>query len=85
MKFAAVVLGAVYVTAQAADQYVVAAPVQGAKKAPTFMVIPGSDPSTWPLGYALADVGRPCGAQVAPGMHLVQGSKVTAARCEVKR
>jgi hypothetical protein len=72
-------------TAQAADQYVVAAPVQGAKKAPTFMVIEGREPEAWPLGYALVDVGHPCGKEVGPGLHLVQGSTVIAARCEVKR
>jgi hypothetical protein len=85
MKFAAVVLGAVYMTAQAADQYVVAAPSPGAKKAPTFVVLPGVEPASWPLDYAMADVGQPCGAEVAPGLFLVQGRKATATRCEVAK
>ena len=88
MKFAAVVLGAVYMTAQAADQYVVAAPSPGAKKAPTFIVIPGVDPETWPLDYPLAKVGQPCGAEATPAhpeWRLVLGRKGVAVRCEVKK
>lgn len=87
MKFAAVVLGAVYATAQAADQYVVAAPQSGAKVAPTVQVIPGAPFESWPLEYAdrWAKVGSPCGAEVGPGLYLVNGSKTVAARCEVKK
>ena len=52
MKLAAAVLGAVFMSANAADQWVVSAPIQGADKAPTFIVT-GADPSAWPLDYPL--------------------------------
>jgi hypothetical protein len=85
MKFAAAVLGAVFMSANAADQWVVAAPSPDAKAAPTFIVIPGRPVESWPLDYALAKVGAPCGAEVDGDMRLVIGRKATATRCEVKK
>jgi hypothetical protein len=86
MKIAAAVLGAICLSAGAAEpQWVVAAPSDGAKVAPTFIVIPGRPVESWPLDYALANVGEPCGVGVDGDMRLVIGRKATAVRCEVKR
>jgi hypothetical protein len=87
MKFAAAVLGAVFMSANAAEEWVVSAPMQGADKAPTFIVT-GSDPGSWPLDYPLAKVGMPCGAEAVPAhpeWRLVLGRKGVAVRCEVKK
>jgi hypothetical protein len=88
MKLAAAVLGALYLPAVAADQWVVAAPAPEAKVAPTVLVIPGREPESWPLDYALAPVGAPCGAEASPDhpeWRLVLGRNGTAVRCEVKK
>ena len=87
MKFAAAVLGAVFMSAHAADQWVVSAPMQGADKAPTFIVT-GPNPEVWPLNYPpLEKVGTPCGAAAAPDpqWRLVLGRNGVAVRCEVKK
>lgn len=88
MKFAAAILGAVFLSAHAAEEWTVAPPMKGADKAPTFIVIPGVDPDTWPLDYPLVAVGQPCGAEATPGKpewRLVLGRKGVATRCEVKK
>lgn len=89
MKFAAAVLGALYLSsAAAAEEWVVAAPMPGADKAPTFLVVPGVDPDAWPLDYPLLKVGTPCGAAAPtdkPEWRLVLGRKGVAVRCEVRK
>lgn len=88
MKLAAAVLGAVFMSAHAAEEWVVAAPQPEAKVAPSFIVIPGREVEVWPLDYSLAKVGAPCGAEAAPDkpeMRLVIGRKGIATRCEVKK
>lgn len=89
MKFAAAILGAIYLSsASAAEEWVVAQPMPGADKAPTFYVIPGKDPEVWPMDYPLVKVGAPCGAEAVPThpeWRLVLGRKGVAVRCEVKK
>lgn len=88
MKFAAAVLGAVYLSsASAAEEWVVAPPMKGADKAPTFYVVHGKDPEVWPPDYPLVKVGAPCGAAASPDpqWRLVLGRKGVAVRCEVKK